>query len=173
MWKRTMATTLWSAFGIAVLTVNSGCLNATAGPPPASNRLESAGPGELRRLDLNRDGRIDASDLAYYASATKADVNGDERVDQDDVSRMGSFFGQTYPQELSGLTASELAWVARISAADLNGDHAVSASDLSLFGMLQPMAERADVNDDGRVNADDLAEIEKNLGNQITPSIGA
>ena len=171
MSKQALPKSLFIALAIATLAFNTGCFSVT-GPATETATPEKVGPG-LAKCDLNGDLRIDASDIAYFAMATKADVNGDERADQADIDRIGSLFGQTYPEDLEGLTASELAQVARLIVADLNGDRAVTASDLVVFGMLQPMAERADCNGDGLVNERDLAKIEKNLGQTITPSVPA
>ncbi len=153
-----------------VLAAQTGCSDGIAGPQNETARLESAGPGDKRKLDLNRDGRINASDLVYFAWATRADVTGDQRVDDDDRAYVGAMLGQSYPEDLAGMSASELAWVARVQAADFNEDHAVTQSDFVFYAMLEPMAQRADVNHDGYVDSRDLGEIERNLGHEIEPS---
>ena len=189
MFKNVATKSLFIASAIAVLALNTGCFNSVTGPaqeqevPGLSIEVAKAGWVGWHPCDLNRDGKVSISDVQFCLMASTGDVNNDESVDGADLALIERFLGQSYPEDLSGLTASELALAVAVRSVDLDNDYQVTASDVARFLMLQTMAERSDVNADGYVNQTDVSEIEAHFGqggrdrgrrgrgDEITPSV--
>jgi hypothetical protein len=123
--------------------------------------------------DLNRDGRVDASDLSYFAWVMSADVNGDAIVSARDAEVISGVITYVQTGSLGDLTgdgvvdASDISMLARARGrSDLNHSGAVDASDLSLYAFLR---SRGDVDRDGAVSSADAGVIRRQLG-EVLPS---
>jgi len=114
--------------------------------------------------DITGDGYVDASDLAAFAFLMRADLNRDERIDATDVAVLSGVLNGQVPdiaQPLGIVDASDFAaFAAARGNADLTLDGHVDMSDLVFLNW---MRARGDLDGDGVVTRRDRNVISPEL----------
>lgn len=144
---------------LALLLLGTTCTIAFGQPPGGFVR-----GGMMRRspafqaLDTDHDGTISAAELANATAALRSlDKNGDGILTEDEVRpQMGGRSGRggrgNEPGEIAGPSADEL--VKTLMAFDKNGDGQLTRDEVP--ERMQGLFERADVNKDGILTADEI-----------------
>ncbi len=130
----------------------------------SQNFQKPAHPQPIKPGDLNRDGRIDKTDVSYLKEALKnGDMNGDGKLDRDDYLKLKEIAlnSSMYPTDH---VEGEEQTVVR-PRGDMNGDGRVDKKDLAMFSRV---LSAGDMNRDRKVDQTDLELLIKQTGGEET-----
>lgn len=123
-----------------------------------------AHPQPIKPGDLNRDGRIDKTDVSCLKEALKnGDMNGDGKLDRDDYLKLREIALSSSMHPTDRVEGEEQAVVR--PKGDMNGDGRVDKKDLAMFSRA---LGSGDMNRDRKVDQTDLELLIKEAGCEET-----